>query len=86
MATGNSTRKPTEVTPEHVAHWLAARLRRHRCMDHERVVGDVRHWFGIEFSHEDGDGRLTFTEPVLAAFHKLTRNRVKYHEIDGLWR
>lgn len=79
-------RNSSLVTPEHVARWLAARFRRHRSMSHDLVVSDVRSCFGKEFSQTDGAGRLTFTEPVLTAFHMLTGNRVKHDQANGLWR
>ena len=86
MAVRKSTPKPNHVSPEHVARWLAARLRRHRCMNHDLVVNDVRSWFGARFSRRTRAGRLTFTDPVLTAFHSLTGNSVRYHAADGFWR
>lgn len=86
MPTRKLRRNSSPVTPEHVARWLAARFRRHGSMSHDLVVSDVCSCFGKEFSCKNRAGRLTFTEPVLTAFHAFTGNRARYDAVNGLWR
>lgn len=73
-------------TPEQVAEWMFQELRREKYLDQESAVSDIETKFGSRFTYENENGNSAIDRKVLAAFRKITGDKVVWDRGERQWR
>jgi len=75
-----------EVAAQDVAQWMLEQVEKYGELYQWDAVSSIIEIFGEEFSYVNDNGNDAISPKVLAAFRKLSGNKVVWERSERLWR
>lgn len=74
------------VNPDDVARWMLNRIENGEELYQQDVVYEISEQFGEQFVYDNERGNLAIDKKVLAAFRKISEEKVVWEKGMRMWR